>query len=253
MNSDLVSIITPLYNAGLFIAEAYKSVVNQTYTNWEWIIVDDRSTDNSFEIINKLAENESRIIISQNPVNSGSGVTRNKAIEIAKGSIIAFLDSDDTWHPEKLERHVSFMNKNNAAFSHTSYGYIDESGNKIKNTFHVSAKPVSYYDLLKRTEISCLTAMYNAEKIGKFYMSEHKRKQDYALWLSILKSGVNSYGLDEELAYYRQRKGSATSAKYKLILKHFSFLKETQQMNYAQAAYYTSYWLINGFVRYYIK
>lgn len=253
MNSDLVSIITPLYNSGLYITEAYKSVINQTYTNWEWIIVDDKSTDNSFEIVNKLAENESRIIIGQNPVNSGSGVTRNKAIEMAKGSIIAFLDSDDTWHPEKLERHVSYMNENDAAFSHTSYGYIDENGNKIKNTFHVSAKPVSYHDLLKRTEISCLTAMYNAGKIGKFYMSEHKRKQDYALWLSILKSGVNSYGLDEELAYYRQRKGSATNAKHKLILKHFSFLRETQQMNYLQAAYYTSYWLINGFVRYYIK
>lgn len=249
----MISIITPLYNAEQFIAKTYESVMNQTYVNWEWIIIDDRSTDDSLKLIRQLAKDDLRVQISQNEKNLGSGKTRNLAIRMAKGNIIAFLDSDDTWHPEKLERHVKFMLDQNIAFSHTSYGYLDEKGNKLKSTFHVSPRPVSYHDLLKRTEISCLTAMYNADMIGKFYMSEHMRKQDYALWLSILKAGYKSYGLDEELAYYRQRAGSATSAKSKLIKKHFIFLKETQNMNALQALYYTLHWLANGFIRYYMK
>ena len=132
MNSNLVSIITPLYNAEKFITETFASVVNQTYNNWEWVIIDDRSTDNSLSVLKELAKNEPRVKISQNEENSGSGKTRNRAINQAAGSIIAFLDSDDTWHPQKLERHVKFMLDNNAAFSHTSYGYLDEDGNKIR-------------------------------------------------------------------------------------------------------------------------
>jgi Glycosyltransferases involved in cell wall biogenesis len=253
MNESLVSIITPLYNAEKYIGETFKSVVAQSYPYWEWIIIDDGSTDQSLEFVKRMSAEESRIKIFQNDSNIGSGKTRNKGIKLATGEMITFIDSDDVWHPEKLKRHVSFMTNNNILFSHTSYGYIDEVGKKIKGTFHVSKDAVSYYDLLKRTEISCLTAMYNAKLLGKFYMSEHRRKQDYALWLSILKTGVKSYGLDEELAFYRQREGSATSAKSKLILKHFSFLKETQEMNSIQAIYYTAYWLVNGFIRYYVK
>jgi teichuronic acid biosynthesis glycosyltransferase TuaG len=217
------------------------------------LIVDDRSSDSSYELALGLAEKDPRLRVFQLPRNSGSGPARNKAMAEAKGSLIAFLDSDDIWHPEKLNRHVDFMIENKALFSHTSYGYIDKNGQKIKNTFHVSQQPVSYTDLLKRTEISCLTAMYDAEKIGKYFMSEHQRKQDYALWLSILKAGHTSHGLDEELAYYRQHEGSATSNKFDLLGKHVAFLKETQGFNTPTALYYTAYWLINGIVRYYLK
>jgi teichuronic acid biosynthesis glycosyltransferase TuaG len=144
------------------------------------------------------------------------------------------------------------MIDNNYYFSHTSFGYLDEQGNKIKSTLHVSPV-VNYQYLLKCTEIGCLTVIYDAEKIGKFYMSEHAQKQDYALWLSILKNGINSYGIDIELAYYRLVKNSVTSKKYKLILKHVSFLKETQNFNTIQAIYYTMYWMVNGFIRYFVK
>ncbi len=251
-NKKLVSIITPVFNAGRFLKETASSVFKQTYTNWEWVLVDDCSTDNSWEILTSLQKQDSRIKIFKNKENLKSGKTRNFAIKQANGTFIAFLDSDDLWHPEKLRIQIAFMINSGYNFTHTSYGYVDENGNTIKSTFHVNQK-VTYYDLLKRTEISCLTAVYNADEIGKFYMSEHARKQDYALWLAILKSGTNSFGIDQELAYYRQVKGSATSKKYKLIFKHITFLKETQNFSTIKALYYTAYWMINGFVRYFLK
>lgn len=250
--SNLISIITPVYNASRFLEKTAESVFKQTYSNWEWVLVDDCSTDNSWEILTSLQKQDSRIKIFKNIENLKSGKTRNFAIKKANGTYIAFLDSDDLWHPEKLSIQIAFMINNGYNFTHTSYGYVDEEGNTIKSTFRVNKK-VTYFDLLKRTEISCLTAVYNANEIGKFYMSEHARKQDYALWLAILKSGTPSFGIDQELAYYRQVKNSATSKKYKLILKHISFLKETQNFSTIKALYYTSYWMINGFVRYFLK
>lgn len=248
-----VSIITPVYNGEKFIFKTFESLLNQIYTNWEWIIVDDNSIDNSWLIINELRLIDVRIKIFKNEINMGAGFSRNIAIEKASGSFIAFLDCDDIWHPKKLKLQINLMKQNNIAFSHTSYGYIDENDNKIKGTFHVSKKLVNYFHLLKRTEISCLTAVYNCEMIGKFYMSNHRRKQDYALWLKILKSGYYSYPIDVELAYYRQRKASATSNKWLLIHKHILFLMETQNMNFFTALYYTLFWSINGFYRYFVK
>ncbi|MDM1044441.1 glycosyltransferase family 2 protein [Myroides sp. 1354] len=248
----MVSIITPVYNAERFLRETAESVINQTYQDWEWVLVNDCSTDDSWNIMQELADRDNRIKIFTNSENLKSGKTRNFAIQQAIGRYIAFLDADDKWHVDKLAIQIPFMMQNDYYFSHTSYGYLDELGNKIKSTLHVS-KEVDYQHLLKRTEISCLTAVYDAEKIGKFYMSEHARKQDYALWLSILKSGVKSYGIDKELAYYRQVKNSATSSKHKLILKHIDFLKDTQGFGTIKAMYYTGYWMINGFIRYFIK
>lgn len=248
-----VSIITPVYNSEQFLGESLKSVVAQDYQDWEMILVDDNSDDKSFEIMEGFKSMDRRFKIFRNSTNMGSGYSRNKAIELARGKYIAFLDSDDLWHPNKLSRHISFMKAKNANFSHTSYGYINERGEVIKNTFHVSKSPVKYNDLLKRTEISCLTAMYDSDKIGKYYMSDHRRKQDYALWLDILKSGNISYGLDEELAFYRQRKGSSTNKKWRLISGHAKFLRETQKFGLLKSIYFTIFWMFNGLVRYYIK
>ena len=247
-----VSIITPVYNASNFISQMIESVVSQTYKNWEIIFVDDCSSDDSVEIIKSFIKEEPRISLYLLDVNSGSGIARNKAIEKASGRYIAFLDSDDIWSPEKLSTQIEFMLTNSVAFSHTSYGYIDEKGNKIKTTFKVKKK-VTYYDLLKRTEISCLTAVYDSLLIGKYYMSEHRKKQDYALWLNILRDGCFSYGINKELAYYRQVKNSSTSKKHRLIIKHVSFLKKTQGFSTIKAMYYTLYWFKNGIIRYLIK
>lgn len=247
-----VSIITPVFNSARFINETARSVIDQRYQDWEWILVDDCSTDNSWEILVNLANMDPRVKIFRNEINLKSGKTRNFAISQASKRFIAFLDADDVWHKDKLSIQIPFMLDNGYYFSHTSYGYLDEAGNSIKSTLHVS-KIVDYKHLLKRTEISCLTAIYDSEKIGKFYMSEHPRKQDYALWLSILKTGVNSFGIDKELAYYRQVSNSATSKKYKLVLKHVQFLKDTQGFSTLKAIYYTGFWMMNGFIRYFVK
>lgn len=247
-----VSIITPVYNAAKFLHTTANSVLSQSYQDWEWILIDDCSSDNSWEILIELSKKDTRIKIYKNESNLNAGKTRNKAIDLAGGRFIAFLDSDDLWHPEKLAIQIPFMLNNEYYFTHTSYGYLDEVGNKIKSTLHVSKK-VDYLKLLKRTEISCLTAVYDAEKIGKWYMTEYSLKEDYALWLSILKSGISSYGIDKELAYYRQVTGSSTSKKYTLIWEHVSFLKNIEGLSTFKAIYYTSYWMVNGFIRYFLK
>ena len=247
-----VSIITPVYNASRFIEDTAKSVFEQSYSDWEWILVDDCSTDNSWEILQCLEKKDHRVKIYKNPTNVKQGKTRNFAITQASGKYIAFLDSDDIWHNDKLKVQIKFMQDNDYYFTHTSAGYLDEDGNRIKSTFHVSPV-VDYEHLLKSTEILCLTVVYDAEKIGKYYMPEYDTREDYVLWLSILKDGINSYGIDEELAYYRLVKGSHSSKKSKLILTHIKLLKETQGLNTIQALYYTGHWMIRGFIKYFIK
>lgn len=213
INKELVSIITPLYNCKLYLKECIESVISQSYQNWEMIIVDDQSTDCSYKLALDYSQKDQRIRVFQLNKNSGSGVARNKGIKESKGRFIAFLDSDDIWHENKLKIHIDIMLSNNSSFSHTSYGYISESGDILKKVFKVSRNSIGYKELLKRTEISCLTAVYDVSKLGKIYMPDLRRKQDYALWLSILKSGHTSLPVDEVLAWYRQRKDSATSKK----------------------------------------
>jgi teichuronic acid biosynthesis glycosyltransferase TuaG len=252
MNGPLVSIITPVYNSEKFISETIQSVLNQTYENWEHLIVDDCSTDNSWEIINSFASQDKRIKSFRLNSNSGSGVARNLAIKNAKGKYISFLDSDDLWIPGRLEKHIGFMMQENFAFSHSSYGYITEEGAPVKKIFMVSKSPVDYKHLLKRTEISCLTAIFDQEQIGKYYMPDIRRKQDYGLWLSILKCGVKSMPYPELLAYYRQRKGSATNNKFRLIFAHYTFLRKNERLNVYSSLKYTIYWAIGGLIKYYI-
>jgi teichuronic acid biosynthesis glycosyltransferase TuaG len=246
-----VSIITPVFNCEKYLNETINSVLSQTYSNWEWLLVDDCSSDDSLKIIEKFASSDSRIKVFHLDVNSGSGPARNLAIKNATGKYISFLDSDDIWIPERLEQHIAFMVKGNYAFSHSSYGYLNENGTIMPKIFRVSSKSVDYKGLLKRTEISCLTAIYDQEQLGKYYMPDLRRKQDYGLWLSILKSGVKSVPYPQVLAYYRQREGSATSSKYGLILKHYRFLRQNENLGPWSSMKYTIYWAVGGVFKYY--
>lgn len=249
----LISIITPVYNSEIFLKDTFRSVKNQTYYNWEWLLIDDCSTDKSWDILLSFANDDNRIKVFKNTTNMKAGKSRNFLIKKARGKFITFIDSDDIWSLDRLKIHSEFMLTNNISFSHSSYAFIDKKGNSIKKPFIVSDKPITYYDLLKKPEISCLTAMYDQKTLGKRYMSSHSKKQDYALWLSILREGIKSHPFKEITAYYRQHEKSNTSNKFSLILYHIKFLKETQNFNYFNAVYYTVYWGLNGLKKYFIN
>lgn len=248
--APLVSIVMPVFNAERFLRDAVLSVTRQDYEHWELIMVDDCSTDRSGEIASALSAEDERILYLCNRANSGAGVSRNRAIEAAKGDYVAFLDADDLWVSNRLRVHVDFMESRSIAFSHSSYGYVDANGYPIGTEFRVSHEPVTYTRLLRRPEISCLTAMYNAKLIGKYYMSAHRRKQDYSLWLKITKDGYSSVPIDKVLAYYRQTPQSATGNKLAMALQHAAFLRETQNLSRLQSWYYTAHYVINGLRKY---
>ena len=248
-----VSIITPNYNTADFIGETIESVLAQTFDDWEMIIVDDASTDNSREIIQAYADKDKRIKPVFLKENGGQGKARNIATDLASGQYIAFLDSDDIWHPEKLEKHLHFMREKNAVFSYTAYGFIDEKGREILKPYRISKCPLTYGDLLKKNDIGCLTAMYNAGRIGKFFMPDLRKKQDYAMWLSILKKGYMAYPYNEVLAWYRKRATSVTGNKKKLIFEHYKFLRKTEKLSLFNAVFYTFTWGWNGLKKYYIN
>ena len=213
MNS-LVSIITPSYNSSKFILECIESVLSQTYENWEMIIVDDCSKDNSKEIISELSTKDKRIKPIFLEKNVGAAEARNTAIRQSKGKYVAFLDSDDLWNPKKLEKQLSFMNENEIAFSYTTYQFMSENGEDLSNIISAPEK-MTYHSYLKNTIIGCLTVIIDREKSGEFEMPNIRSSHDMALWLLIMKRGFSAYGLDENLAKYRVVSSSNTSNKLK--------------------------------------
>lgn len=249
----VISIITPVFNTEKYLKDCIESVLNQSFADWELLLINDCSTDNSQKIVNEFAKLDSRIISIENEENVGSGETRNKGIKMARGRYLCFLDSDDRWKPEKLETQLRFLKSKGYAFTFSSYDFIDSNGNPIKSPKMVTTQAVDYEFLLKRTEIFTSTVMIDLEQTGKFLMPHHRRKQDYGLWLSLLKSGYKAYGIKEVLAEYRLREGSATSKKWTLIWKHVIFLKDTQNISWFKSIYYTLHWGYNGFIKYYLK
>lgn len=216
MEKELVSIITPSYKSEKFISQTIESVLAQTYQNWEMLIVDDASPDNSNEIIEEYCKKDSRIKLIKLEKNSGPAVARNRAIEEAKGRFIAFLDADDLWKPEKLEKQIKFMKEKDCALSYSAYETMSEEG-VPQNKFLNPPLKISYEDLLKSNYIGCLKSIYDIQKVGKVYMPLIKKRQDYGLWLRILKKTEFAYGLNEPLAIYRIMSDSVSSNKFKLL------------------------------------
>lgn len=230
-NVPYVSIITPSYNSSKYIRETVDSVKKQTFTNWEMIIVDDCSKDNSREILKELASADSRIKVILLEKNSGAAVARNTAIEAAKGKYIAFLDSDDLWLPQKLEKQLDFMEKNGIVFSFTKYDVMDEDGNNLNKPVSVP-ESIDYHGLLKNTIIGCLTVMINIEEIGKMKMPEIRTRQDFAFWLSILRKGYKAHGLNETLASYRYVSDSISSNKIKAAKRNWQVYREIEKLGF---------------------
>lgn len=202
----LVSIITPVYNSSKYLSHAVESVLNQTYPFFEMIIVDDGSTDESSEMAAQYAIKDSRIKFFKNEKNRGAWYARNVALEASSGKYIAFLDSDDWWLPEKLEKQIRFMETENCVFCFSSYYLVKEEGCSSKRI--VSApKSISYDDLLRRSAIGCLTVVVDVEQTGLFRMPNISSCEDTATWLSILKKGHIAQSLQEPLAYYQTKPG----------------------------------------------
>ena len=245
--NDLVSIIMPSYNTQKFIEETLVSVLAQTYTNWELIIVDDCSTDNTDEIVSPFLS-DSRIIYIQNEKNSGAAVSRNRALREAKGKWIAFLDSDDLWTPDKLEKQIAFMQSNGYCFSYTNYSEIDESSEPLGKTV-TGPKKITKTGMYNYCWMGCLTVMYDVEKIGLIQIEDIKKNNDYAMWLKICKK-ANCYLLDEDLARYRKRQGSISNHSYISLIKwHYRLFRFTDNKDALTASVCTIRNLIFGFLK----
>jgi len=226
---NLVSIIMPSYNTGRFIKETIESVLAQTYSNWELIIVDDCSKDNTDDVVSQYLSDQ-RIRYIKNETNSGAAVSRNRALREAKGRWIAFLDSDDLWEPQKLEKQIAFMENHDYHFSYTNYMEIDEQSSP--NGKHVTGpKRITKHGMYNYCWMGCLTVMYDAETVGLIQIEDIKKNNDYALWLKACKK-ANCYLLDETLARYRKRSGSISNHGYmKLIKWHYKLYREAEHKN----------------------
>lgn len=225
-----VSIITPTFNSERFIAETILSVQAQTYKDWEMIIVDDCSTDRTAEIVASFQEKDSRIRYLYNSTNKGSAFSRNLALQEAKGKWIAFLDSDDLWHPEKIEKQIEFMTRNDIHFSYTNYCEIDESSKEIGVL--ISGPEVITNKLMRAyCWPGCLTVMYDAEFLGLMQTAEIKINEEYALWIKI-SSVANCHLLDENLAKYRRHNNSLTDKSYLELTKwHYIMFRVAEGKN----------------------
>lgn len=224
--SGQVSIIMPSYNTAKYIKESIQSVLNQTYTNWELIIVDDCSSDDTDAAVSTFLSDE-RIIYLKNEKNSGAAVSRNYALRKARGRWIAFLDSDDLWAPCKLEKQIAFMEQNNCHFSYTNYIEIDENSNANGKRI-TGPRKIGRAGMYNYCWPGCLTVMYDAQYVGLIQIADIKKNNDYAMWLKVCKKAECRL-LDETLASYRKRSGSISNHSYKALIKwHYKLYREAE-------------------------
>lgn len=247
-NNELVSIIMPSYNTGLYISKSIRSVQQQSYTNWELIIVDDCSTDNTDVQIHPFLQDE-RIHYYKNEVNSGAAISRNKALREAKGRWIAFLDSDDIWAPNKLERQLQFMEQNHYHFSYTNYEEIDEHDKSTGVTI-TGPRRITKCGMYNYCWPGCLTVMYDATIVGLIQIVDIRKNNDYAIWLKVIQK-ANCFLLDETLAQYRRgRRGSiSTHGYYELIKWHYRLYRKAEKQSIIQSCFNTSRNLVYGFYK----
>lgn len=242
----LVSIVTPSWNCGSYVAETIRSVQAQTYQNWEMIIVDDCSTDGSDKVIEPLMEEDGRIRLLKNEKNSGAAVSRNYALREAKGRWIAYLDSDDLWAPEKLEKQIEFMVGGGYSFSYTEYKEIDD---RLKETGVLISGPkkLSKLGMFAFCWPGCLTVMYDREKVGLIQIEDIKKNNDYAMWLKVCRKAT-CYMLREPLAQYRRgRVGSISTHGYSTMIRwHYKLWHEAEGMNPVASVFWTGVNLVCG-------
>lgn len=243
--NHLISIILPTYNSETFISETIFSVINQTYQNWELIIIDDCSTDNSILIVDSFLKNEKRIKFFKNKTNSGAAISRNIGLENSSGRFVSFIDSDDVWELNKLEIQIKFMIVNNYPISFTEYSLIDEKGIALNKTMKV-VKEIDYYGYLKNTIIGMSTSMIDMTKTEKFEFKNIRTRHDTYLWITLLKRGLIAQGLNKTLVNYRVRKDSISANKYKAARQVWKLYYNFEKLGLLKSTYYFSYYIYNA-------
>ena len=242
-----VSIITPCYNSSKFLQQTIDSVLNQTFTDWEWLITDDKSTDHSVEIIRKV--NDERIKLTVAEKNGGAGHARNLSLEKATGRFITFLDADDFWEPNFLEEMVSFMKKENAELAYSNYSRCDE--NLIPKIEDFKAdKNVTFNNLLKTCRLSLLSSMYDSQRVGKEFFPERSKREDHVMWLNLLKKIPVGKPLPKTMAKYRMHASSISRKKTNIMLDQYLVYKDYMKFSTLKSMYYTANWAFNGFMKY---
>ena len=233
-NQPLVSVIMPCYNMERYISETIASVQRQTYPHWELLIVDDASTDETVKIIESYSQTDSRIRFAIKKQNSGIADTRNQCIQMAQGLFLAFLDADDIWHPEKLEKQLGFMMEKNVGFTYSTYDWIDEDG-KTLNKYINTIGDLDYETYLRNTIIGCSTVMVNKTITGDVVVPKFRTSEDTATWLDILRKGLLAYAINEALVSYRIRRKSASSNKIKASIDLWKVYRRHEKLPFFKA------------------
>lgn len=251
-DDPLVSIITPLYNAKDYIMDTADSVLSQTITDFEWIIINDCSTDNSLEIVQELSERDVRIKVITLEKNSGPIVARNSGLKVAKGQYIAFVDSDDIWLPKKLEEQIKVLREKKAPLSYTCYKKIDSQGELKNNRLMMVPESVSYRDTLKSDSIVASSAIYDTNITGRIYQSDESPigKDDFDFFLSILKKHGNAVGVQKDLVRLRIHGDSLTGNKMVAAKKQWLFYYKYLGLNLFKSFYLFTIYAFKGFIKY---
>lgn len=246
-NDKLVSIIIPVYNAASYLEETINSIQEQTYSNWEAIFIDDCSSDNSYNLIKKHQKEDKRIKLIKNKTNSGAAVSRNNGIDHAEGDYLCFLDADDKWHPEKLEKQINFMQELNCEFSFTGYQFANEKCNPNGKIVSVPDK-INYKQALKNTTIWTSTVMFDMNKLSKedIRMPNIKRGQDTATWWKVLKKIKYAYGLNEVLSYYRRTNNSLSANKLTALKRTWNLYRNVEHLNILSSFYNFCWYCFNA-------
>ena len=233
----LVSVIMPCYNVERFLPFTIDSVRQQTFADWELLIVDDASTDGTVEVLQRASDQDQRIRWIVKPEHSGIADSRNRCIKMAQGRYLAFLDADDLWYPEKLQRQLQFMEEHDASFCYTTYQLVDEEGNALNKTIHTAGN-LDYYDYLRNTIIGCSTVMIDTDRVNKVIVPDFRTSEDTATWLDILKQGITAFALDEPLTAYRVRRKSASSNKIKASYDLWKVYRKHERLSFFKTLHY---------------
>jgi len=243
----LVSIITPCYNSEKFISETIRSVLDQSYDNWEWWIVDDNSSDRSVEIIKNFGDE--RIHLIESNKNKGAAMARNAGLKNASGRFITFIDSDDLWLPGFLQKSVDFLLNNNEELVYATYRRYDENLQPLLGDFE-ARDHITFEKILYSCPIPMLTAMYDTQRIGKIQIPDVDMREDHAMWMDILKKIPSARAIKEPLAIYRIRKSSYSRDKFLILRKQFMVYYKFLNLSLFRSTYYTVHWAMNGMKKY---